>query len=68
MKNEDISIFKFIWDKMGIKVFPYVSWPYGAIKLHFLQLETDAIRKIHRFFKTLQVWDVVCELSFCRSV
>ena len=38
---------RFIHDKVGIKAFPYLSCPYGTIKLHFSQLEAIAIRKTH---------------------
>ena len=34
-------------DKLGIKAFLDVSYPHAAIKLHFSQLDADAIRKIH---------------------
>ena len=51
--EQRIKLFlRFIWDKMGIKAFPYLSCPYGTIKLHFSQLEADATRKLIEFFKT----------------
>ena len=35
MKNEDVTMFKSIQDKLGIKAFRYVSCPHATIKLHF---------------------------------
>ena len=44
MKNEDVSMFKLIWDKLRIKAFRYISCPHVTI---FSLLEAHAIRKIH---------------------
>ena len=68
VENKDISVFKFIYDKLGKKAFPYFYSQYATAKLYFLELEADVIRKTHRFLKNLQVWHVLYEFSFCRSV
>ena len=35
MKNEDVSVFKLIKNKLGIKAFRYVSCPHATTKLYF---------------------------------
>ena len=35
MENEDVSIFKLIQEKLGIKAIRYLSCPHAAIKPHF---------------------------------
>ena len=50
-KNEDISMFKFRNDKLGKKVFPYVSCPHATKNFIFLNWRPMQSGKLQYFVK-----------------